>query len=107
MSNKIEYIQGINGDRLEINGQTYAYGYNCSFTRALARCAEKNYNDAIKYKWKNPYSLQPFIGDILEDICPDWRTIEWTGKNIFANRPLTTDELNKVKERIVKEYERS
>ena len=103
MKSTIKYIQGLNGSRFEINGVTYAYGYTCSRTREFARMAEKDHEDAIKYGWKNPYPLKPFIGDILKEVCPDWRTARWTGVNIFAGRPLRPEEIRKIKKDIEEE----
>lgn len=104
MKNTIKYIQGLNGDRIEINGVTYAYGYTCSHTRAFARIAKKEHEDAIKYEWQYPHPLKPFIGDILEEVCSNWRTIEWTGVNVFAGRALTSEEIDKIKRGIEEEF---
>lgn len=103
MRSTIKYIQGINGSRLEVNGVTYTYGYNCSRNRKFARFAEQDHEDAIKYNWKGSYPLKPFIGDILEEVCPDWRTARWTGVNIFAGRPLRLEEIRKIKKEIEEE----
>ena len=93
MRDTIKYIRGINGSRIIVNGITYTFGYNCSLNRRFARYAEKDYHDAIKYNWGPGYALKPFIGDILEEVCPNWRAAKWTGENVFAGKPLTRSEI--------------
>ena len=73
----VHFVAGLNGDRVEVTikedavevfKHSYAYGYNASRNRQFARLAEAEYEDAIKYKWKGPHILKPFIGDILKDL---------------------------------------
>ena len=101
----IEYIVGINCDRIVINGKRYIFGMNCSYLKRFARYAQKDHDDAIKYGWKTPYNLKPFIGDILDAECPDWRTAPWKGFSVFAGRDLTPEEIEKVKREIERECE--
>ncbi len=102
----IEYIMGINGDRIIINGEQYSFGYNCSHTLKFEAYAKKDHEDAIKYKWTSTYNLQPFIGRILAEIAPEWYNEEWTGYNVFLGRDLTSEELMKIKDIIKKEFEK-
>ena len=102
----IKYIMGVNGDRIIINEDRYAFGYNCSKTLDHEAYAKKNHEDAIKYGWVSTYNLQPFIGRILVKIEPEWYNEEWTGYNVFMGRALTPEELAKIKNNIKKEFEK-
>ena len=102
----IEYIMGINSDRIIINGEPYSFGYNCSHTLRFEAYAEKDHGDAIKYKWTSTYNLQPFIGRILARAEPEWYEKEWVGRNVFLGRDLTSEELMKIKDNIKKELEK-
>ena len=94
----IEYIQGINSDRIIINGTQYTFGYDCSYTIKYETYAQKNYNNAIKYGWKCIYNLKPFIGRILNEVEPNWYEEEWVGRNVFMERALTSEELTEIKD---------
>jgi hypothetical protein len=103
----IEYIQGINSDRIIINGTEYCFGYNCSHTIKHEVYAQENYNNAIKYGWKSIYyNLKPFIGRILNEVEPNWYEEEWVGRNVFMGRALTSKELTQIKDNIKKEFEK-
>ena len=102
----IEYIMGLNSDRVIINGNRYSFGYNCSYTLRDEAYAKKGHEDAIKYGWVSTYNLQPLIGRILAEIEPEWYNEEWTGYNIFMGRALTPEELVEIKNNIKKEFEK-
>ncbi len=102
----IEYIQGINSDRIIINGTPYTFGYDCSYTIKYENYAQENYNNAIKHGWKSMYSLKPFIGRILNEVEPNWYEEEWVGYNVFMGRALTSEELTQIKDNIKKECEK-
>ena len=102
----IEYIMGLNSDRVIINGNRYSFGYNCSHTLEHEAYAKKNHEDAIKYRWVSTYNLQPFIGRILTEIEPEWYNKEWTVYNVFMGRALTLEELIEIKDNIKKEFEK-
>jgi len=100
----IEYIQGINSDRIIINGMQYSSGYNCSYTIGHEAYAQENHDNGIKYRWKSIYNLKPFIGRILNEVEPNWYEEEWVGRNVFLGRDLTSEELMKIKDNIKKEF---
>ena len=102
----IKYIMGVNGDRIIINEDRYAFGYNCSYTLRDEAYAKKGHEDAIKYGWVSTYNLQPLIGRILAEIEPEWYNEEWTGYNVFMGRDLTPEELAEIKNNIKKEFEK-
>lgn len=102
----IEYIMGLNSDRVIINGNRYSFGYNCSYTLRDEAYAKKGHEDAIKYGWVSTYNLQPLIGRILAEIEPEWYNEEWTGYNVFMGRALTPEELVEIKNNIKKEFEK-
>lgn len=100
---KIEYIEGLNRDRIIVfndddsKKETYYIGTTASMNRRYARYAHEDVINAKKYGWKSPYVEKPYIGDLLPE---NWENLEWFGVNIFAERDLTAEELDKIKARI-------
>ena len=112
----VHFVVGLNGDRVEvtIKGDAvevfkhgYAYGYNASYNRQFARLAEVEYENAIKYKWKGPRILKPFIGDILKDLIETHYIgnddIEYSGYYVLAGRAATPEEVQKWVDKIADE----
>ena len=82
----VHYISGINIDRIEINGKSFASGYDFAW----------DYNDT-----------KPFIGDILQELCGEaWYEEPWTGYNVFAGEEMSQDILNYAKNDIREKIER-
>jgi hypothetical protein len=102
----IEYIKGLNGDRVIINGTSYYIGLNCSYNLKYEGWAKKDYEDSIKYNWSSRYCLKPFIGRILDAEEPNWYEQEWVGRNVYSNTELTLEELKEIKDRIREEFEK-
>ena len=111
MKLKLHYIEGINGNRLEVSyGNVtlhHAFGFTCSSTRENAKYAEKDHLDSIKYKWTTCHPLKPYIGDILKDFVEtnyiDAEDIEYSGYNVFAGREMTKEEVKETFDRLFSE----
>ena len=110
MTMKVHFIVGMSGDRVKIDipnifQEEFAYGYNASYNRLNARMAEIDHENAIKYGWKNPYPLKPFIGDILKELQETYKVdkVEYDGFCVFANEQLTEEEVQSIIKRIEKE----
>ena len=104
---KVCFITGMSGDRVKVTipdafREEYAYGYNVSYSRLNARMAQIDHENAIKYGWKNPYPLKPFIGDILKELQETYKVdkVEYEGFCVFANEELTEEEVQSILKRI-------
>ena len=113
---KVKYIVGINGDRIEVeifeNGkniekETYSFGYNVSYNRQLAKYAEQDYKNSIKYNWKNTYHLKPYIGDILVNLFNKYNLtkekVEYSAYYVFLNTYATKEEIETIVKDLYKE----
>ena len=103
----VRFVAGMNGDRVEVkitdesgealHTHAYMYGYNASYNRRFAKFAEEDVANAIKYKWKTPYILKPFIGDILQDLKTTYgikeSAIEYSGYCTMTGRAETPAEV--------------
>lgn len=113
----INFINGINADRVEVKildntapifAETYQYGANASYCRRHAAYAQKDYEDSIKYHWSSCYYCpKPYIGDILTEICGKYSInrsdIIYSGKHIFSGKTYTSDELKELAEHLFAE----
>lgn len=114
----VRYISGINGDRVEvkvfneknevIRKETFSYGYNASYCRSHAACAEKDYNDSIKYKWTScGHCLKPYIGDLLTELFKEYgktkEEVKYSGYYAFSDKEATEEEVIKIIEDFYKE----
>ena len=86
----------------ELFKKEYRYGANASYDRKFAQWAEQDYNDSIKYGWKTPRALKPYVADIIDELCSkygiDKNSIEFVpGKNIFNGGNVTGDFVDKMK----------
>ena len=112
----VRYIGGVNGDRVEvkvfnennevIRKETFSYGYNASYCRSHAACAEKDYNDSIKYNWTG-YRLKPYIGDLLTGLFKEYEKtkeeVKYSGYYVFSNREATEEEVAEIIKNFYKE----
>lgn len=94
-----------NADGEELFKKEYSYGYNASYDRKLAQWAEKDYNDSIKYGWKTPRALKPYVADIIDELCRkygiDKNSIEFVpGKNVFNGGNVTGDFVDSMKKKV-------
>lgn len=69
--------------------QKYSYGYNASYNRRYARYAQQDYDNANKYGWSSGYTLKPYIGDIITELCDKYYIdkndiVFKSGKNVFT-----------------------
>ena len=105
----VNYIVGINGDRIEvkvfdkdkmIRDEEYSYGYNASYNRKYARYAEKDYNDSIKYGWTTHGCLKPYIGELLVNLFKEYNStkeeVEYSGYYVLPKRAATEEELKEI-----------
>lgn len=112
----VHFVAGLNGDRVEVTikedavevfKHSYAYGYNASRNRQFARLAEAEYEDAIKYKWKGPHILKPFIGDILKDLIETYYIgnddIEYSGYYVLGGCAAPPEEVQRWVDKIADE----
>lgn len=86
----------------ELFKKEYRYGYDASYDRKFAKWAEKDYENSIKYGWKNPVTLKPYVADIIDELCSkygiDKNSIEFVpGKNIFNGDSVTGDFVDSMK----------
>lgn len=118
MKIKVHYIYGLNGDRVIIYGkenektvwtQEYSFGYNVSSNRRFAKYAEEDYLNSIKYGWKTPRCLKPYIGDILTEILSEYKLtkndIEYSAYFVLPQRDATKEEVEKMVENLYTEVE--
>ena len=114
---KVNFISGISGDSVVIKifddfdknilfQERYYYGENASCNRKFEEIARRNHEQSEKYGWTNTYPLKPFIGDIIRDLIEAYyieNNIEYTGYNVFTNKELTTEEIQKIVDAIAEE----
>ena len=113
----VEYINGLQGDRVEvqilnennkiIREETFSYGYNASSCRRYAKYAEKDYNDSIKYNWTTRRCLKPYIGDLLVKLFEEYgmtkEEVNYSGYYVFPQRPVTKEEIAQIVEKLYAE----
>ena len=103
----VEYIQGLNSDRVVVNGKELHLGYDCSSTRKSAAYAHDDCVKAKQFGWKSCFYIEkPFVGDLLGELEPAWREEDWSGYNIFMGRDITTEEANQLRDFYIKESEK-
>jgi len=114
---EIKYICGMNGDRVAIiisdkNGipiaqEEYSYGYNASYSRQNAEYAKQDYENSIKYNWKSPYCLKPYIGDLLVDFLDKYglkkEEAKYSAYYVFSRKYADEKELAKIVEKLYAE----
>ena len=74
--------------------EKYSYGYNASYNRKYARYAKQDYERSKKYGWKTTYTLKPYIGDIITELCDKYDIdkndiLFRNGKNVFTGGNVT------------------
>lgn len=80
--------------------EEYSYGYNASYNRKFAKYAQDDYDNAIKYNWKNKPSLKPFIGDIVNELCTKFNInkndIRYAkGTNLFKGTDASDEQVSR------------
>lgn len=110
MKMNVRYVSGTRADRVEVSifgsdnkevfKETYTYGYNASYNKQFAAMAKTDYENSIKYKWRGIYTLKPFIGDILTDLCNKYEInkdeINYSGYLVYSDKEYTEEEAKKL-----------
>lgn len=106
---------GINADGFDVEvwkdnkcvyNESYSYGYNVSYNRAHAEQAQRDVDNAKKYKWSHTPTARPYVADVIQDICnkygvsvSDVEVI--AGKNSFKGQNVDNSDIAEFKRMIM------
>ena len=110
---EVEVFSGLNADGFAVHiysaddkllfTKDYRYGHNASYTRKFAEFADKDYEDSIKYNWKNKRVRKPFIADIINDLAKEYNVSKENievigGQNKFSSNPVDDETVARFKQ---------